>query len=149
MSPEWLRGSSDKPTDERLNPGMTVSYEVAGYASIHYHPKDNLRDKEKLALFEEGLTELARRLQGRTDIQYVAATSWIVAVNSKFFTRRRLFKLASPEGNPDIQALVGDYKWRRDHTKIVPRKYRNTEPQVALLEIKDLVGRLKRREVDS
>ena len=144
MSPEWSENEKQKSVDTRLNDGMTVSFEVAGYASIHYHPKADLPGKEKLRLFESGLTELAKLLEGRTDIHHVAATSWIVSDNPDFFTRKRKFFLVEESASPDVAKLVAEY-WRRSReTEMVPLEHQSKNPKVALLRIEDLMPRLNK-----
>ncbi|MEN9560934.1 MAG: hypothetical protein RIQ56_207 [Candidatus Parcubacteria bacterium] len=140
-----LKSSPEQKSDEELVKGMTVSYEVNGYASIHYHPDPALGRKAKLAVFEDGLDELARRMKGRTDIRYVAATSWVVAANEPFFTRRK-FVITTQEQNPEVEKLVREYKRRRDETDMtVPEEHKKTEPKVALLSFANLEERLNSR----
>ena len=133
-----------RPADDiPLNDAMAVSFEVLGYASIHFHPKTDIPDRQKLILFERGLDKLADVLKDRADVHHVAATSWIVANNPDFFTRKRKFVIAVDAENSDVKALVAEYVRRRQETGMVPEEQAHIEPKVALLEMKDLLARLK------
>lgn len=133
-----VRAGKESPTgDEVLDEGgMTVSYEVPGYASIHYHPKVALSNLNKLRVFEKGLSVLALRLADMSDIKFIAATSWVVSTKEDFFTSRGFEILAKPY-EADIQQLIEEYKKRRDETQpgMVWDQHKAIEPKVARREI--------------
>lgn len=83
--------------------GMTISFEIPGYALLHYTPSViegetmSTSITRRAKIWNDGLLGAAILLASRKDVQRVGVVSWIVKKNPKILARESFVPIASQD----------------------------------------------------